>query len=122
MSAAPAYNFTVKVNISEAPPVFAIYDGKQNVTAQPVKVTQPNTTITYQLINNTDDLVFVAPVINDDPNHNLISKISDDGQTIKFTDSDANNENICMQLQVIQSGTPGKVYTSPDPQIRNRKN
>ncbi|MDC8830843.1 DP-EP family protein [Alteromonas gilva] len=121
MSVAPAFNFTVAVNINEVPPVFTIYDDKHHVTNKPIQVTQPNTTITYQLIDNTDELVFVDPLINHDPHHDLTYNIADDGQTITFTDSDADNETICMQLQVIQSTTPAKIYTSPDPQIRNRK-
>lgn len=115
----PTFNFTVAVNIDVSPPTFTIFDSTGSPTTAPVEVTVNNTQIIYTLVNNTQDLIFVQPDISDDPNNDLSYIISSDGQILTITDSDVDQENICLKLVVAQSNTPSVTYTSPDPTIKN---
>ena len=117
---APTFNFTVAVNIEVSPATFTIFDSTGSPTTAPVEVTVNNTQIVYTLVDNTQDLIFVQPDISDDPNNDLSYVISSDGQTLTITDSDVDQENICLKLVVAQSTTPTVTYTSPDPTIKNR--
>lgn len=117
---APTFSFTVSVNITTNPATFVIYNESGEPTEEPVEVTVSNTQIIYTLVDNTQDLIFVQPDISDDPHHDLSYEISADGQTLTITDSDVDQENICLKLVVAQSGTPTVTYTSPDPRIKNR--
>lgn len=119
-SDAPQFSFTVSVTITDGQATFVIYDESGAPTEEPIEVTENNTKIIYTLVDNNDGLIFVAPDISDDPNHDLSYELSNNDQVITITDTDADNENICLKLVVAISSDPSVTYTSPDPQIKNR--
>lgn len=118
-SDAPQFSFTVSVTITNGQATFVIYDQSGEPTEGPVEVTVHNTQIVYTLVNNNDGLIFVAPEITDDPNNDLSYALSDGDQVLTITDTDADNENICLKLVVAKSSDPSVTFTSPDPQIKN---
>ncbi|GGD74933.1 DP-EP family protein [Lacimicrobium alkaliphilum] len=120
MTDTPQIEFKVTVDISVTPPVFTIYNQQGHIDNNPINVTENNTRIIYRLKDNNDGLKFIAPEVSDDPHGDITPSISEDGQTLTITDSDADNETICVRLVVIQANSPDTHYVSQDPQIRNR--
>ncbi|KXJ59553.1 MAG: hypothetical protein AXW14_15285 [Alteromonas sp. Nap_26] len=110
MTTPPNYNYSVTVN---AEGMFTITP-EADAPESPIKVTVPNTTITYTLTPDTAEaMVFLAPEITNDPDKDLTWEIVDAGRTIVITDSDADEEDsICVKLVT--------GFVSPDPQIQNK--
>ena len=109
MTTPPNYKYSVSVS---AEGVFTItpLDGAPE---SPIKVTVPNTTITYTLTpDTTAAMIFLAPEITNDPKGDLTWEIMDGGRSIVITDSDADDEDsICVKLVT--------GFISPDPQVKN---
>ncbi len=116
MSSAPDIRFTVSVDVSKSQPAYTIYDDKGVITTKAVSITVPGTTITYTLRPDSNQLQFIAPKIGGDPNHDITSTISADGQTLTLTDTDGDQEDICVRLVTVPSEA---VYVSLDPQVKN---
>ena len=115
MSSAPDIRFTVSVDVSKSQPVYTIYND-EGIYTKAVKVKVPGTTITYTLRPDSNQLQFIAPKIGGDPNHDITSTISADGQTLTLTDTDGDQEDICVRLVTVPSEA---VYVSLDPQVKN---
>mgnify|MGYP001161443499 CR=1 FL=1 len=114
----PIFQFTVTVHSDEVPPRYSIFDAKGEPASGNVDVTEPNTMIMYTLNAESNGLQFVGPIVSGDLDNDLVYSITEDGQTIIFSDSDSTTENICMKLVTAPKGS---VYTSQDPQIINKK-
>lgn len=112
--------FTVAVDISTQPATYTIYQDGQPVTDDSVTVTVGNTHIVYTLIPNQDDLIFVDPTITNDPAGDISYQIKDEKQVLELLDTDVDQEDICLILNVAQASTPTVIYPSPDPQIKNK--
>ena len=111
---APIYSFTVSVNTSTG--TYTILDSEGRVSENPITVTVPGTQISYTLTQDSDELVFTAPEITGDTGNDLTWNIPTDGKNITITDTDANNELICLRLVTEMNG---QKFVSPDPQIKN---
>ncbi|WP_338518105.1 DP-EP family protein [Alteromonas gracilis] len=110
MTTPPNYNYSVTVSAEGA---FTITP-EGNAPESPIKVTVPNTTITYTLTPDTAAaMVFLAPEISNDPEGDLTWEIVDSGRSIVITDSDADDED-CICVKLVAG------FVSPDPEIQNK--
>ena len=110
MTTPPNYNYSVTVNAEGAFTITPLDDAP----ASPIKVTVPNTTITYTLTPDTAAaMVFLAPEVSNDPEGDLTWEIVDAGRSIVITDSDADDED-CICVKLVTG------FISPDPEVQNR--
>ena len=116
---APEISFRVEVDINVEPPKYTFYNDAGTVCDGSTDVSVPHTAVIYRLINNSDDLVFAAPLIEAKEPDDLTILISNNQQTLTVYDSDMTNETVCMKLVTTKLSHPTKNYISPDPQIRN---
>lgn len=112
---APKFTFNVSVNTINGNYIITNENGSPAVS--PIIVNVSGTMISYNLIGDNEDLIFIAPQISDDPAGDLTFDIKNNGRNITLTDNDANNELICVKL-VTQLGE--RTFVSPDPQVKNR--
>lgn len=111
----PTFTFEVSVNTSVNPASYSYTENGEPSNGS-VSVTVPMTKIVYQLV--TEGLTFTDPKITNDPDGDLTYEFSNGNRTLTITDSDADDETICLKLVV--KDITGTTYTSPDPSIDNK--
>lgn len=116
----PEKPFRVNVDITSHPAIFTYFNRKGAVCNGSVDVTEKNTCVSYTLINNTDQLIFAAPVVDEaeDPT-DLTFIISRDQQTLSIYDNDLTNQKVSFRLVVVQANKLTSPYISADPVIRS---
>ncbi|MDP5029626.1 MAG: DP-EP family protein [Paraglaciecola sp.] len=121
-SIAPEKPFRVEVDITTTPPTYTYYNRRGVNCDGSVSVTEANTAVSYSLINNTNNLIFAAPIIEAEDPSDLTILISNNQQTITFYDKDLTNESVCIKLVVVKPTVPTNPYVSLDPIMRNVPN
>lgn len=111
------FEFTVTVTVNDTGATFTIYDSAGKPFTGEVDVQVANSTIKYTLQNCPKGMYFVDPTV-EQSDTDVTYEIATDKNEITFTDTDANEGVIKIYLKT-QLGT--NVYTSPDPQVRNKK-
>lgn len=116
----PEKPFRVDVDITSQPAIFTYFNRNGAICNGNVDVTEKNTCVSYSLINNTNQLIFAAPVVDEaeDPT-DLTFIISRDQQTLSIYDNDLTNQNVSFRLVVVQSSKLTTPYISTDPVIRS---
>lgn len=112
--------FTVYVDISTNPATYVFINEKGVPCDGSACITEYDTRVIYNL--ETNDLIYLQPIITGDNGHNLTSCISKNKKKIVFTDTDRNVEKVSIILNVAQASEPSKAYPSPDPVLRNFPN
>jgi len=118
----PEKPFRVEVDITSATPIYTYFNRKGLNCNGSVSVTEANTAVSYSLINNTNNLIFAAPIIEAEDPGDLTILISNNQQTITFYDKDLTNESVCIKLVVVKATEPTQPYVSLDPIMRNVPN
>ncbi|WP_102795331.1 DP-EP family protein [Bowmanella denitrificans] len=119
MPSAPKFVFTLEVTVEDNNATFSFFDEGGQPSDGSVVVTIPNTQIDYELINS-NGFVFTAPEITNDEDGDLTWQLTEDKRKIMITDTDADDEDICLRLVVAKQDDPTTTFISPDPQIKNR--
>jgi hypothetical protein len=118
----PEMPFRVEVDISSTCPTYTYYNQKGTTCTGDVDVTAADTAITYTLVNNKEQLIFAAPIVDAKDPEDLIIIISPDQQTVTIHDCNSTTQTIHFRLVVVKVSEPNKPYISPDPIIRNIPN
>jgi hypothetical protein len=119
-SITPIIPIRVTVDIHTIAPIFTYYNDQGESFNGNAKITIRNTSVSYSLVNNDDNLIFAAPIVEAQYPQDLSIIISDDKQTMTIFDQDRNEEDIKFYLVVIQANNTSRNYVSPDPLLKNR--
>lgn len=116
----PEKPFRVDVDITSPPAIFTYFNRNGAICNGNVDVTEKNTCVSYRLVNNTKQLIFAAPVVDEaeDPT-DLTFIISRDQQTLSIYDNDLTNQKVSFRLVVVQANKLTSPYISADPVIRS---
>jgi hypothetical protein len=118
----PEMPFRVEVDITSTAAVYTYFNQSGKTCTGDVDVTEVDTAISYTLINNKEQLLFAAPIVEAKNPEDLIILISPDQQKVTIHDCNSTTQTIHFRLVVVKADNPTKPYISPDPVIRNIPN
>ncbi len=114
----PANTVSFDVDVTFPTPTTGNFTLSQNGQAVSGDITVTHSeTVVYTLINSAG-VIFDLPEVTNDPANNISSVVSEDGRVLSISDTDRNQETICIKLVVTNPANGAKVV-SPDPQYRN---